>query len=156
MYVCYMSDSTISLTPNLYAGLYSITAPPTRTNLSYGLPWVFSAFLTDGRGMAGGLVFPSLVYQGISVCRRSGVHTRKPYRVPAVTRLSSLCEAKPCLISELRFGCVTQPNLYFFYAHGATRKLRTLEPDRRSQPWYVISTGQSLLACLKLQRYPYE
>lgn len=87
-------------------------------------------------------MFPALVYQGISICRRAGVHTRKPYRVPAVTRLSSLCEAKPCLISELRFGCVTQPNLYFFYAHGATRKLRTLEPDRRSQPWYVISTGQ--------------
>lgn len=39
-----MSDSTISLTPNLYAGLYSITAPPTRTNLSCGLPWSFQLF----------------------------------------------------------------------------------------------------------------
>ena len=47
-----MSDSTISLTPNLYAGLYSITAPPTRTNLSCRFTVVFSAFLTDGRGIS--------------------------------------------------------------------------------------------------------
>ena len=47
-----MSDSTISLTPNLYAGLYSITAPPYEDEPFVRFTVVFSAFLTDGRGIS--------------------------------------------------------------------------------------------------------